>query len=255
MCDTPQVQIINVGRSIDSPSVVPLWSSYTFKARIELRCGLIKTKNMTWSLASPSLNSSEGVKSGIVVSTESDQWSVDESHIHLAYALKTLYLSVHVFQGKNHTEEIVYDKGYVKIILLPLVAIIVGETEITRGNTQHFILNASTSYDPHEGPRNLQSLKFHWLCRKSHEVFPTEIVANLPIISLNGSAATSGGCFDSGIGRLETTEPVVVLNASNLAESTGSYVFKIVVSKDSRTASDIKTVHVVEGNPPEVSMK
>lgn len=255
MCDTPEVQIINVGRSIDSPSVVPLWSSYTFKAKIELRCGLIKTKNLTWILASPSLNSSEGVKSGVVVSKESDEWSVDESHIYLAHALNTLYLSVHVVQGKNQTEEIVYDKGYVKIILLPLVAVILGETEITRGNTQHFILNASTSYDPHECPGNFQSLRFHWLCRKSHEVFPTEIVANLPIISLNGSTAASGGCFNSGIGRLETTEPVVVLNVSSLADSTGSYVFKIVLSKDARTASDTKTVHVVEGDPPEVSMK
>lgn len=66
---------------------------------------------MTWILAPPSLNSSEGVKSGIVVSTESDEWSVDESHLYLAHALKTLYLSVHVFQGKNQTEEIEYAKA------------------------------------------------------------------------------------------------------------------------------------------------
>ncbi|XP_068680257.1 LOW QUALITY PROTEIN: polycystin-1-like protein 2 [Montipora foliosa] len=39
-----------------------------------------------------------------------------------------------------------------------------------------------------------------------------------------------------------------------MASATASYVFKLIVMKDTRTSSETKTVHVVEGNPPQVSM-
>ena len=71
---------------------------------------------------------------------------------------------------------------------------------------------------------------------------------------LNGSGL-NGGCFGTGVGRLESTEPVVVLNASVMKNTTASYVFQLIVTKDARTSSDRKTVHVVEGSPPEVSLK
>ncbi|KAJ7330794.1 hypothetical protein OS493_021726 [Desmophyllum pertusum] len=46
-----------------------------------------------------------------------------------------------------------------------------------------------------------------------------------------------------------------MLNASAMQNSTASYDFQLVVAKDTRTSSDKKTVCVVEGSPPEVSLK
>ena len=238
------------------PTVVYLRSFYTFRATVELRCAQVKAKNISWIVADPSLNDSEAIKKGKVVWTKSNEWSLAEDHVSLGHALHALYLSVVVVQSGNQTEKI-YDKGYIKILLSPLVGIISGETEITRGNKQIITLNGSQSYDPHVGPGKVDSLAFHWLCRKLHEVFPKENPLEIQNVSipLDSTNVTGGGCFGTGIGRLESTEPVVVLNASIMGNITTSYVFKLVVTKDVRSSTDTKTVHVVEGDPPEVSMK
>ena len=212
---------------------------------------------MSWILADPSLNDSDASLNGTVVSTKINEWTLVDHHLAFAHVLHALYFSFTVLQGNNNITESAYDKGYIIIRPLPLVAIILGETEITRGSKQNFILNGSESYDPHVGPRMLDGMTFYWLCKRSDEDFPTEHPLEIQVVSipLNGSKSSGGGCFGTGIGRLESTEPVIVLNASLMQNSSSSYVLQLIVAKDNRTASDLKTVHVVEGNPPEVSLK
>jgi len=212
---------------------------------------------MSWILASPSLNDSEAISNGTIVSAKTSEWALSDYHLPFANVLHALYFVFTVVQGDDNKTEIAYDKGYIILRPLPLVAIISGETEITRGNKQNIILNGSKSYDPHVGPGTLETLKFYWFCQKSNEEFPTENLLEIQVvpISLNSSETSGGGCFGTGIGRLESTEPVVVLNASKMQNSSASYVFQLVVAKDARTSSDRKTVHVVEGSPPEVSLK
>ena len=255
MCDTPRVRITNVGRTVDQPAVVQLSSFYTFGTNIEVRCAQIWTQNMSWILASPSLNYSEAVLNGTIVSANASKWTLSDRHLPFSHDLHALYFVFTIVQGDNKTEN-VYDKGYIIIQPSPLVAIISGETEITRGNKQNIILNGSESYDPHVGPGALETLAFYWFCKKSTEEFPTKNPPEIQVVSvpLNGSGV-NGGCFGTGVGRLESTEPVVVLNASVMENTTASYVFQLIVTKDARTSSDMKTVHVVEGSPPEVSLK
>ena len=212
---------------------------------------------MSWILASPSLNDSEAIFNGITVSAKTSEWTLSDRHLPFAHVVHALYFVFTIIQGDNKKAETAYDKSYIILRPQPLVAIISGETEITRGNKQNIILNGSKSYDPHVGPRALETLTFYWFCKKLNEEFPTEKPLEIQVvpISLNGSEASDGGCFGTGIGRLESTEPVVVLNASAMHNSSGSYVFQLVVAKDARTSSDRKTVHVVEGSPPEISLK
>ena len=256
MCDIPRVTIINVGRTVNQPAVVQLGSFYTFETNIEVRCAQIWTQNMSWILASPSLNYSEAILNGTIVSANTGKWTLSNRHLSFAHDLHALYFVFTIVQGDNNKTENLYDKGYITIQPLPLVAIISGETEITRGNKQNIILNGSESYDPHVGPGVLETLTFYWICKKSNEKFPTENLLEIQVVSvpLNGSRS-GGGCFGTGVGRLESTEPVVVLNASVMENTTASYVFQLIVTKDARKSSDTKTVHVVEGSPPEVSLK
>ena len=256
MCDTPRVSITNVGRTVDQPAVVQLSSFYTFETNIEVRCAQIWTQNMSWILASPSLNYSEAILNGTIVSANTSKWTLSNRHLSFAHDLHALYFVFTIVQGDNNKTENVYDKGYITIQPLPLVAIISGETEITRGNKQNIILNGSESYDPHVGPGDLETLTFYWICKKSNEKFPTENLLEIQMVSvpLNGSRS-GGGCFGTGVGRLESTEPVVVLNASVMENTTASNVFQLIVTKDARKSSDTKTVHVIEGSPPEVSLK
>ena len=212
---------------------------------------------MSWILADPSLNDSEAILRGTVVSAKTNDWTLADHHLAFAHELHVLYFLSTVVQGDNNITH-AYDKGYVIIRPSPLVAIVSGETEITRGNKQNIILNGSESYDPHVGPGVKDTLlTFYWLCKRSDEQFPTENPLRIQVvpIPLNSSEFSNGGCFGTGIGRLESTEPVVTLNASAMQNSAASYDFQLVVTKDARTSSDKKTVHVVEGSPPEVSLK
>ena len=256
MCDAPRVRITNVGRTVDQAAVVQLSSYYTFQTNIEVRCAQIYTQNMSWILASPSLNDSEAILNGTIASANTSEWTLSDHHLPFAHDLHALYFVFTLVQGDNNKRENVYDKGYITIQPLPLVAIISGETEITRGNKQNIVLNGSESYDPHVGPGDLETLTFYWLCKESSEEFPTENPLEIQVVSvpLNGSGL-DGGCFGTGIGRLESTQPVVALNASVMENTTASYAFHLIVTKDARTSSDRKTVHVVEGSPPEVSLK
>ena len=256
MCDIPRVRITNVGRTIDKPTVARLSSYYTSEANIEVRCAQIWAQNKFWLLADPLLNDSNAILNGTIVSANTNEWTLSDHHLPFAHDLHALYFVFTIAQGNSNKTEKVYDKGYIIIQPSPLVAIISGETEITRGNKQNIILNGSKSYDPHVGPGALETLTFYWLCKKSNEEFPSENVLEIQVLSapLNGSDS-DGGCFGTGIGRLESTEPVVVLNASVMGTTSASYIFKLIVTKDARTSSDIKTVHVVEGSPPEVSLK
>ncbi len=212
---------------------------------------------MSWILADPSLNDTEAILNGTVVSAKTNKWTLADHHLEFAHVLHALYFPLTVIQGDNNITERVYDKGYIIIRPSPLVAVISGETEITRGSKQNIILNGTESYDPHVGPGALDTLTFYWLCKRSDEEFPTENPLEIQVvfIPLNDSKRSGGGCFGTGIGRLEFTEPVIVLNASAMENSTASYVFQLIVAKDARTSSDMKTVHVVEGSPPEVSLK
>ena len=236
--------------------VVRLSSYFTFETNIEVRCAQIWARNMSWMLASPSLNYSDAILNGTIVSTNTSEWTLSDDHLPFAHILHALYFIFTIVQGDRNTTENVYDKGYVIIRPSPLVAIISGETEITRGNKQNIILNGSKSYDPHVGPGALETLTFYWLCKKSNEEFPTENPLKIQVVSvtLNGSGS-DGGCFGTGIGRLESNDPVVVLTSSVMENTNASYVFQLIVTKDARTSSDKKTVHVVEGSPPEVSLK
>ena len=255
LCDTPRVSINDVGRSIDQPTEVQLSSYHTFTAKIAVRCAKIWIQNMSWILADPSLNNSDALLNGSVVSTERSTWTLTDHHLQYAHVVYALFFSFTVLQGSNNLTHSVFDRGYIIIRPSQLVATISGETEVTRGNEQIITLNGSDSYDPHVGHGSLESLTFFWLCKRSDEEFPTRNPNDIQIVPIlsNRSSKSLGGCFGTGIGRLAITEPVITLNASTMENTSASYIFKLIVMKDARLSSDSKTIHVVEGSPPEVS--
>ncbi|PFX12506.1 location of vulva defective 1-like [Stylophora pistillata] len=210
---------------------------------------------MSWILADPTLNNSDAILNGTVVSAEKDKWTLTDHHLQYAHMVHALFLSLTILQGSDNLTYSVFDKGYIIIRPSPLVARISGETEITRGNKQIITLNGSQSYDPHVGHGARETLKFFWLCKRSDEILPNENPNDIQIapILLNHSGESQGGCFGTGIGRLEFKEPIITLNASVIDNTSETYVFKLIVTKDARWSSDSKKVHVIEGSPPEVS--
>ena len=128
---------------------------------------------------------------------------------------------------------------------------------MTRGKGNIITLNGSLSQDPDVEPGNITSMRFTWLCKKRHESFPTSLPGSIPVVSLTsgpGHGGGGGGCFGTGVGRLSSNTAVVNLptSAMNVNEF---YDIKLIVQKDTRDDEFVQEIKIVNGNPPEVTIR
>ena len=123
-----------------------------------------------------------------------------------------------------------------------LVAIIDGGVDVVRGVDEHFILNASPSYDPDVGPGNHTGISFTW-----------------HLGTIKGNSSNNKDFFvtlkDTSIDCEE------ILHGKNITVNTTSfnvnktYVAKLVVAKGYRKASVFQIIRVVNGSPPQLSQR
>lgn len=143
--------------------------------------------------------------------------------------------------------------GFFMVTKSPLIADILGGNKVTRGKGSVITLDGSASSDPDVGSGNHSSMQFTWLCKKQQERFPGGSLSSLPVVTLS-SGPGSGGCFGTGVGKLNSSGKVVQLNASQMVVGE-SYDVKLVVTKDDREDDFLQGIEIVSGNPPEVTMR
>ena len=144
-------------------------------------------------------------------------------------------------------------RGYFKIVKSSLRAGISGGAAVTRPMNTNITLDGSSSRDPDVDPGDHSSMQFTWLCKRPFESFPTGPTANMPIVTPQ-SGPGDGGCFGTGVGRLDSNNITVLLDVSNMY-TFWSYDVKLIVEKDERQASTIQELNIVSGNPPEVEIQ
>ena len=144
--------------------------------------------------------------------------------------------------------------GFFTIGKSPLRAEISGGNTVTRGKGNITTLNGSLSQDPDVEPGNITSMRFTWLCKKRLESFPTSLPGSIPVVSLTSGPGHGGGCFGTGVGRLSSNTAVVNLptSAMNVGEF---YDIKLIVQKDTRDDEFVQEIKIVNGNPPEVTIR
>ena len=126
--------------------------------------------------------------------------------------------------------------GYVTIVKSPLIASIVGGSTVSRSNGEPIMLNGSPSRDPDVKPGDHSSMAFTWLCKKQYESFPYESdVSNIPIVTPDTGPSQWGGCFGTGVGRLNSSDITTTLDSSKLTVGY-TYIIKLIVTKDDRQA-------------------
>lgn len=150
-------------------------------------------------------------------------------------------------------EGLTIDDGYFNITKSQLVAEIAGGSKITRGVGTVVSLNGASSRDPDVEPGDHSSLHFTWLCKNHQESFPIGSLASLPIVT-KSSGPGNGGCFGTGIGRLDTSEATLALETSKMTIGE-SYDVKLVVTKGNREADFIQEIEIVSGEPPEITIR
>ena len=143
--------------------------------------------------------------------------------------------------------------GFFTISKSQLIADIAGGNKVTRGKGNPISLDGSASRDPDVEPGNHASMHFTWLCKKRQEHFPNGSVHSLPVIN-NSLGPGSGGCFGTGVGKLNSNSSIVELDTSQMTVGE-MYDVKLIVTKDNRIDDFIQEIKIVSGNPPQVTIR
>ena len=122
-----------------------------------------------------------------------------------------------------------------------------------RGFNQNIELDASPSQDPDVTAGNYSGMTFTWLCKRKDEMFHMEHISSVPVIQPDGVKGR-GGCFDTGIGKLNSTSRKVTVNTGYM-QVDNSYTIKLFISKSGRDGFYEQLLEVVTGDPPQMSIR
>ena len=111
---------------------------------------------------------------------------------------------------------------------------------MVRGLDEHFVLNASLSYDPDVGPGNHTGISFTW-----HWGTITGNSSNNKVFFVTLKDASVD--YEQILHGKNVTVNITTVNKT--------YVAKLVVAKDDRNASVFQIIRVVKGSPPQVSQR
>ena len=129
-----------------------------------------------------------------------------------------------------------------------LIAIIYGGAEVIRGRNENITMNASLSYDPVVGLGNHSGMNFTW--------HYGEIKGNYSGLqtaardSFTGINLSNVHYIENDSGREVTFNA-----ASSMFQNLTILVVKLVVAKDYRSSSDHQVIHLVKGDPPQISQR
>ncbi|XP_068684192.1 polycystin-1-like protein 2 [Montipora foliosa] len=140
--------------------------------------------------------------------------------------------------------------GYVEVTSSSLVVNIFGDWQVFQGFNKTLTLNGSLSYDPAVGKRDYTGLNFTWLCRRDEETFTnyTELLPVSQPLSRFPSTDDRGGCYGTGVGRVEHRSGVPYILDLNVDRMKGDqgYVIRLVLSKGEKTSSSVHGLRVKE---------
>ena len=150
-----------------------------------------------------------------------------------------LYVRCLAAHPKDPKVPIVYDFGYVKIILPPIVAKLEGPSNVITGNESVVILSASESYDPEKIHKKTEGLALTWYCGGG--IISHDNRDGLSTVS----PSEAGRCQGDSILKINTTSSVLQLNVSNL-RGNYTYFFEVVIQKGDRSSNATHRLRVDE---------
>jgi len=127
-----------------------------------------------------------------------------------------------------------------------LVAIIYGGAEVIRGQNENITMNASLSYDPVVGLGNHSGMNFTWHYGEIKGNYSgLQRAASDSFTGVNQSTIRYSGS-DSGL--------EVTFNTASMSINK-TYLVNLVLTKDYRSSSVYQIIHLVKGDPPEISQR
>lgn len=252
-CGPPNVTFTNIAGFADPPTKIKRSEGYIVQTDIKMNCNNFSSTSFLWNiwrlkqLGSDYVLVSPGKPALILNGTA--EWNIKKNTFEYGSYLVEFRVSM-----KNVQEFFNSDLGFFEITQTPVVARIIGGSHVKRGFKQEVKIDASASYDPDVKFGDFSGMSFTWLCKKKGESFPSSNLASMPVISPRGSKGR-GGCFDTGIGKLNSEKRVVTIDTGDMLVD-NSYTIRLVVSKATgREDSFDQILDVVQGDPPQISIR
>ena len=252
-CLPPDVSISNLPERSKRESPVAILRSKDFITQAivgKAECNSSQTLLFAWYLFKYKVEASGNVyiEKTILLDSRSTEWTLQKRTLH--YGL--YFVEFRVAYASQPTV-ISSALGFFNVTKSKLVADILGGNKVTRGKGSLISLEGSASRDPDVESGNHSSMEFTWLCKKRQESFPNGSLASLPVVTTS-SGPGNGGCFGTGVGKLSSSDIVVTLDTSRMTVGE-LYDVKLIVTKDDRADEFIQEIEIVNGNPPEVTMR
>ena len=188
---------------------------------------------LQWRLLSEAeLVASESVE-GTLVSQGSAEWTINRRIIPSGIYQIKFTVSVKIGDPAAPQTLQAFDYGFIQSIPGPIIAIIDGGSSVRWGSPENVTVDGSLSYDGDIGPGTHTGLNFTWSC------------------SLHNSISYS--CFGAFANENANTTAITI-NTEKLLRG-NSYVLKLTVSKDTRSAFAEMKFETAYGEVPQVVIR
>ena len=230
---SPMVTIRGPGETIVAPRSHRSSEAIRFESEVSLECiGIIST-SFTWKVYKLANNETHDITNSLP--------TVNSRQLDLTPGLLEVGL-YQVWINATIEDYTVYDIVFISIEPSPLVLILEGGSSKTVGNAHHLVLDAlKSSHDPDDRAGNASSWTFNWSCQK---------VSNYS----QSPPPNPHPCDNLSWNQLNFTDAVIGLDPTELIPG-AKYIFRVEAALGSRTASYEQTVEIVDGEPPQISIR
>ena len=172
---------------------------------------------------------------GILVSQGTAEWVINRRSIPAGIYQVKFNASITV-GGPGSLQKLTgFDFGFIRVVTAPVRAIIDGGSSVLWGTTDTVTVDGSLSYDADLGPGNHTGLIFTWSCRD-----PVE------------NSSMSNDCFGAF---LAGGNAIAVSIDPSVLSIRKTYVLRLNVSKDERSAATEMLFQVADGEVPQVTLR
>ena len=189
-----------------------------------------------WRLISEAELAASEAPVGTLVSQGTDKLTINRRSIAAGIHQVTFTASYNYGNSAAPQTIQAFDYGFIQSIPGPIIAIIDGGSSVRWGSTETVTVDGSLSYDGDIGPGTHTGVTFTWSCFKSLD-----------------NTTISDNCFSAFVNEnINTT--AISINPSQL-EVGKTYVLRLTVSKDTRSAFAEMSIEIAEGEVPQVALR
>lgn len=235
-CDVPKITV-DLQKSLDNATVVYTNDLFPLGVTLQDDCPSSKGYALNWEVCK--CEEQTRLCNQITPYGTGRPGSTKKLYPRLFDAGYYLYVRAFVTDPKDPQVPIVYDYGYVKIILPPIVTKLEGPANVIIGNESVVILSASESYDPEKIHKKTEGLSLTWYCGGG--ILSNDNRDRLSTVS----PGDYGPCQGDGILKINSTSSVLPLNVNSL-RGNHTYFFEVVVQKGERSSNATHRLRVDE---------